>query len=236
MARKKIVFVIVEGPSDDAALGVMFTRLYDTNLVRVEITHGDITTRDYAGSENIASRIGNLVKRYATANHFKASDFQEVIHIVDTDGSFVPDAAIEEDLSCTEPIYTPTKIKTDKPSAICKRNQGKSLILSKLIALNHVWRTIPYHIYYMSCNLDHVLHNKQNSSDTEKETDAYTFATYYRDRLPEFLTFICDSSFSVKGAYKDSWSFIQQGYHSLERYSNLGLCFEPFKSTYIKET
>lgn len=139
MARKKIVFIIVEGPSDDAALGVMFTRLYDTNLVRIEITHGDITTRDYAESENIASRIGNLVKRYATANHFKASDFQEIIHIVDTDGSFVPETAIEEDLSCTEPIYTPTKIKTDKPSAIYKRNQGKSLILSKLMALNHVW-------------------------------------------------------------------------------------------------
>ena len=29
MARKKILFVIVEGPSDDAALGVILNRLYD---------------------------------------------------------------------------------------------------------------------------------------------------------------------------------------------------------------
>ena len=44
MARKKIVFVIVEGPSDDTALGVLFTKIFDDNHVHVEITHGDITS------------------------------------------------------------------------------------------------------------------------------------------------------------------------------------------------
>ena len=29
MARKKIVFVIVEGPSDDEALGAIFSRAFD---------------------------------------------------------------------------------------------------------------------------------------------------------------------------------------------------------------
>ena len=44
MARKKIIYVIVEGPSDDEALGVILNRLYDKNAVYVEITHGDITS------------------------------------------------------------------------------------------------------------------------------------------------------------------------------------------------
>ena len=44
VARKKIVYVIVEGPSDDEALGVILSRLYDKNIVQVEITHGDITS------------------------------------------------------------------------------------------------------------------------------------------------------------------------------------------------
>ena len=74
-----------------------------------------------------------------------------------------------------------------------------------------------------------MLHNKQNSNDVEKENDAYAFARHYRDHLPEFLTFICDSDFSVRLDYKESWDFIQQELHSLERYSNLGLCFEPFR-------
>lgn len=227
VARKKIVFVIVEGPSDDTALGVMLTRFFDKNLVRVEITHGDITTRDWASTQNIAARIGDLVRHYAAANHFKDTDFQEVIHIVDTDGAFIPDDAIMEDPNCLEPYYLPTEIRTDKPTSIRKRNEGKSAILTRLASLKYVWKTIPYRIYYMSCNLDHVLHNKQNSSDTEKENDAYSFARRYRDRLPEFLTFICDSDFSVRLDYKDSWDFIRQGLRSLERHSNLGLCFEP---------
>lgn len=227
MARKKIVFVIVEGPSDDTALGVMLTRFFDKNLVRVEITHGDITTRDWASTQNIAARIGDLVRHYAAANHFKVTDFQEVIHIVDTDGAFIPDDAVVEDPNCLEPYYLPTEIRTDKPASIHKRNEGKSAILNRLASLKYVWKSIPYHIYYMSCNLDHVLHSKQNSSDTEKEGDAYSFARRYRDHLPEFLAFICNSDFSVRLDYKESWNFIQQGLRSLERHSNLGLCFEP---------
>ena len=44
VARKKIVVVIVEGPSDDSALGVILNRLFDKNTVHVEIMYGDITT------------------------------------------------------------------------------------------------------------------------------------------------------------------------------------------------
>ena len=231
VARKKIVFVIVEGASDDTALGVMFTRFYNKNLVRVEITHGDITTRDWAGTENITARIGDLVRHYAAANHFKVSDFQEVIHIVDTDGAFIPADAVVEDLNCIEPFYSSAEIRIDKPAPIRKRNESKSSILTRLAGLKYVWKTIPYHVYYMSCNLDHVLHNKQNSTDAEKENDAYSFARRYRDHLPEFLIFICNSAFSVRLAYKESWEYIRQGLRSLERHSNLGLCFSPSNLT-----
>ena len=40
MTRKKIVFIIVEGPSDDEALGVIFSRAFDKNAVYVEVMHG----------------------------------------------------------------------------------------------------------------------------------------------------------------------------------------------------
>ena len=42
VARKKIVLVIVEGPSDDAALGVILNRLFDKNTVHVERNQGII--------------------------------------------------------------------------------------------------------------------------------------------------------------------------------------------------
>ena len=49
----------------------------------------------------------------------------------------------------------------------------------------------------MSCNLDHVLYNKRNSTDEEKENDAYAFAKQYKGDRDGFVKFISESSFSV---------------------------------------
>lgn len=45
LARKKIVLVIVEGPSDEVALGMALSQVYDKDFIYVHIMHGDITTR-----------------------------------------------------------------------------------------------------------------------------------------------------------------------------------------------
>jgi len=89
----------------------------------------------------------------------------------------------------------------------------------------HIISQIPYAAYYMSCNLDHVLYDKINSTDDMKENDAYAFAKKYKDDPDGFRKFICESDFSVKGTHKESWEFIQKERHSLERHTNLGLSF-----------
>lgn len=47
----------------------------------------------------------------------------------------------------------------------------------------------------------------------------------YKNDVVGFLHFISDSDFSIMEGYRESWEFIKKEYHSLERYSNLGLCF-----------
>ena len=175
MARKKIVFVIVEGPSDDAALGVILNRLFDKSKVHIEIMHGDITT----------------------------------------DLSITPE----------KPQYSLTEIRTARPEKLILRNKHKQLKLNRISKLTKVWTSIPYQVYYMSCNLDHVLYGKLNSSDEEKENDAYAFAKKYKDDIDGFLSFISDSEFSRIEGYKESWEFIKRDVHSLERFTNFGLCF-----------
>ena len=83
---------------------------------------------------------------------------------------------------------------------------------------------VPYRVYYMSCNLDHVLYDKRNSTDEEKEDDAYAFAKKYKNNVGAFMDFMCESDFSVKGDFKDSWEFIEKDVHSIERYTNLSIC------------
>ena len=68
MARKKIVFVIVEGPSDDEALGVMLEKVFSSSSVYVHITHGDITSKPGTNPSKIRTIVCDIVKKYANSN------------------------------------------------------------------------------------------------------------------------------------------------------------------------
>ena len=78
---------------------------------------------------------------------------------------------------------------------------------------------------YLS-DLDHVLYDKRNSTDEEKEEDVYAFAKKYKNNVGAFMDFMCKSAFSVKGDFKGSWEFIETDMHSIERYTNLPICLE----------
>lgn len=224
MPRKKIVFIIVEGPSDEEALGVLLNRIYGSKAVYVQVMHCDITTELDVNAGNVVKKISDVVKKYAE-RAFKPGDFSRIIHITDTDGAFIPDDAVVEDAAAVKPLYSVTEIRTQRKSGIENRNQRKRECLNRLSSASRIWG-VPYQIYYMSCNLDHALYGKLNSTDDEKEADAFAFAKKYRDDIPGFMKFISESDFSVAGNYPQSWQYIREGLHSLERHTNFGLCFQ----------
>ena len=225
MARKKIVLVIVEGPSDEVALGMALSQVYDKDFIYVHIMHGDITTRRGVSSKNIVAKLGNEVTAYAKSQHYKASDFKQIIHIVDTDGAYIPDDNIMEKENYLDIQYENDGIYTNNKARVMTRNQQKRDNLYRLRSCGIIW-TIPYSLYYMSCNLDHVLYDKQNSTDKDKENDAYVFAKKYKGKVEAFKEFICKSPFSVTGDYKGSWDYIEKDLNSVNRYTNLCICIE----------
>lgn len=226
MSAKKVVLIIVEGPTDEDALGVIFENYYDKETVRVKVIHGDITTENQVNVSNILNRITEIVKQSIKEYKLRKTDLLRVIHLVDTDGAFIPDIAIAFDEKAIEPLYTLTEIKTNSPERIEQRNQQKKSNLIKLHTTKYIWQDIPYSVYYMSCNLDHALYNKLNLTDEEKERFALGFAKKYRNDIPAFIEFVCNSDFSVVDDYSSSWSFIRQKLHSLERHTNIGLNFK----------
>ncbi len=225
MANKKVVFVIVEGPTDRDALGVLLDRIFDSQKLIVYVQHGDITSDTMTNASNVIAKVAQTVKDYAKTNSLRRQDFQEVIHITDTDGAFIPTDAVIADNTVARLTYSPTGIRTKNKSNIEDRNRRKSENINRLVNQSSIWTDIPYRIFYMSCNLDHVLHNKLNSSDDEKEDNAYRFAARYRGDIPGFMRFIADSDFTVRGDYNETWDYIARELHSLERHTNLGLCF-----------
>ena len=148
MPRRKIVCVIVEGPSDDEALGLLFSKIFDESQVFIYITYGDITTQKDTTPANILSKLGNVINSYLKSNHLKKVHFQEIIHIIDTDGAYIPDDAVDEDVSAVHPVYTLTKIYSANVEAIQQRNERKRNCLDKISSTNTICN-IPYHVYIL---------------------------------------------------------------------------------------
>ncbi len=148
-----------------------------------------------------------------------------IIHIADMDGAYIPNENIIEDITEKETSYHITEIRTNNKSGIENRNRRKRENLDRLASTQAIWK-IPYRIYYMSCNLDHALYGKLNCSDKEKRANSLQFAKKYRNDIPAFLRFILNSEFSVISPYSESWEYIKKDLHSLERHTNLGLCFD----------
>lgn len=230
VTNKRIVFVIVEGPTDQDALGILLNRIFDRQKVIVHVQHSDITSDTAVNASNVVRKVTQIVKDYANSNSLKRQDFQEIIHITDTDGAFISPDAVIADNTVARLTYSPTEIRTKNKSNIEDRNRRKSENINRLVSQSSMWTDIPYRIFYMSCNLDHVLHNKLNSSDDEKEDNAHRFAARYRNDIPGFIRFIAGSDFAVCGEYRETWDFITRELHSLERHTNLGLCFPEITS------
>ena len=53
MSEKKVVVVIVEGPSDENAIGGILKDYFSSEEVQFAVVHGDITSNDSTSIDNV---------------------------------------------------------------------------------------------------------------------------------------------------------------------------------------
>lgn len=223
--RKKIILFLVEGVSDKTALGYMLDKIITSEKVELQITCGDITTREGVNPSNVIESVVKAIKLFS-GDIYKPGNFAEVVHLVDMDGAYIDDSCIEVVEDCKDFIYTEKVIKTDCLEKVSKRNEQKRKNTDKLLSVNKIWKTIPYHMYFMSANLDHVLYDEENLQDELKDIYADRFRKQYKEDLTGFLEFFNERMGKIPCEYKESWKYIKQGTHSLERGSNFSLFFK----------
>ncbi len=225
MNEKKVIVFIVEGPSDEAALGSIMKEYFVSEEVQFVVVHGDITLRDSVSVDTILSKINIQMEIVKKRYRYRQEDFLRIIHIVDMDGVYIPKEDIK--LADVEKVqYYTNRIETKYPEAITERNKAKAEVLFKLRKTSKI-HNIPYRIYFNSCNLEHVLYNElRNFTDEEKEELSDDFAERYEGRVDEFIEFISDASVAALGTYQKTWDFIEKGRNSLCRHTNMHLIFE----------
>lgn len=223
-SSKKVVLFIVEGPTDEDALSPVLKKLFQNAQVRFHVVHGDISTDLSVDSSNAINVVNGHIKMEMGRYGFKRNDIIRVIHLIDTDGAFIPNAnVVAGDVEKLQ--YEENRIVTKLVPQTIARNERKQRVLHRLYPAKKVGGS-PYAVYYFSRNLEHVLHNDSgNLTDEQKVDCADQFADTYTDDPEGFVKFLSTSDFTVVGDYGETWRFIFDNTNSLHRHCNVQLLF-----------
>lgn len=223
---KKVILFIVEGPTDEDALSPVLKKIFQNNQVRFHVVHGDITSEASVNSTNVIRAVNAHIKKERDRYGFRHSDILRVVHLIDTDGAFIPDSNVVAG-EAVSLQYENDQIVSPRPGKTIERNARKKQIVTRLYPTKKI-DDIPYAVFYFSRNLEHVLHNKANFlTDSQKADYADAFADQYATAPDRFIQFLSHSDFTVQGDYGESWHFIFEDTNSLHRHCNLHLLFQP---------
>ena len=225
---KKVILFLVEGASDLTSLEFI-DNINTDETIKFQITSGDITSKLNITPQNCREEINKILLSFLERSKLRKTDIIKIIHILDIDGVYIPEINIIEDKNIKKFLYTINGIVAPSKENVQKRNESKKQIVEKLLVTSKI-NSIPYEMYYMSCNLEHVLHDKlEDISEDEKKELANKFADRFYEKEIEFIDFINNKDFKVLGDYKTTWDFIKKDLNSVNRYSNFWLFFENLK-------
>jgi len=229
---KKIILLIVEGPSEVTALAMPLRSLLKRANVEFQIVGTDITSRTGVNPQNIKEKLRDEVFKFLKPPlppRFREEDLIEVLLVTDMDGAYIPPEAISEDAAYQKAFYTQEHIFHEDRNKVILPHESKQKNLDTLIPIKKLTLrkktkkqneiVVPFRVYYFSCNLDHALYNEQNLPDKEKVPRAEIFELMYGDNPDGLLSFFEEIAVPCKEFY-DSWDYIKQGLNSLQRGSN----------------
>lgn len=167
MGATKFVLFIVEGETDELALGRALTSLFASGEhpgPRFGIVRGDITSVHALGAGNPAStikrRLVDTVKEFLAKDKLRVTDLDAIVLLSDTDGAFIDDSLVVFDEDEPRCSYFEDRIETSNVASLRQRNQCKSSCLKTLSRTHELTcnkRKIPFKAAYMSRNLEHAL-------------------------------------------------------------------------------
>jgi hypothetical protein len=233
--NKRVVVVLVEGPTDRIALRGNLNHLVNDKTIEFESTNGDITSDEsLIANEDLNDVLVQDVRDLiAKQNDFALSDVIEVVHLIDTDGLYIPEERIiqkrlnEEEQIIDEnrrPFYNDDSIEvldvdSERKTLKNKRDSVRDLLEKTTLDFGCGISKL-YSIFYNSCNLEHALHNKRNVAANEKRTLAKDFAFQCYQNDKKFITLFDELNKARSWDFSTSWMYLKKSFNSLERGSN----------------
>ena len=241
---KKYIFFIVEGKHDkDEILAVLNTPFFSEFREKYEpcvflanvggknrtlrfstVAGGDITADSGTTASNILGRLNELINDYKKSGRgypIAHRDIARIVQIVDSDGAFIScECVVRSD--DPKPVYLSDTIETANVDGIVGRNRKKAAVLKKLAETDRIGN-LPYAVYFVSCNMDHVLFADQNLTSGNKSFHSNEFQSRCEAHPEYIFETILHPEVTVECDYPSSWEEIQEGTNSLCRKTNLNL-------------
>jgi len=174
---------------------------------------------------NAINQVFEYVKSFIQKNRFDKSDLLRIVHLIDTDGAFIPVVNVIGNANI-ETEYFNDRIETSHLAATLSRMKNTTEIVCRLSTTPRIGG-ISYSVFFFSRNLEHVLHDiSRELSRQEKNGLSDVFEDQYGDRPNEFADLLKSQNFAVPGTYIETWNIIKQGTNSLIRKSNFNLFFD----------
>lgn len=208
---------------------------------------GDITSRNGVQPDKLQMLMNKLIiMPCLDENSLMPKYVTEIVHIVDIDGIYVDDTqvvAADNDIPLEHPVYEDTLIRANDPVKLRERNIRKRANIEMLLRFQKEGfpiqnffdtghgnkattkvHTVPYSLYYFSCNLDHFIVNDRNLDSYLKVYSADLFARKYGNSLDDFIGYLRNEDTAIKSiSYSESWDLLKIGNNSLGRFTNISL-------------
>lgn len=228
---KKFIVLLVEGITEENALAPALKEIEEKLNVRFKIMDGDPFTDDHNKFKSSKNIIGSIVSGFKKRYKLQSKDISFIAQLTDADGVFVKKDEImiaPEIDSFDGKTYELKHIKVrdeKKKEQIHRRNEIKKEHLVVLSNTNEIVNR-PFQIFYFSRNLEHVLFGTPTLyDDQDKSDEAREFSEIYAT-FEALKTFFNQDDIRVTGYYEDTWDYIKEANHSLERHSNFHLLLE----------
>ncbi len=229
---KKLILFIVEGRNDEIEISAILHTPRFEQLSQKYAFYFYRAKNDITANAKVKSAQGELTKyvqdfrmKSGPWRGIRVDEIQEIVQIVDLDGAFIPSEHI---FRGENPWfeYSDEGIFTKNVDGARGRNKKKQESLNKLVFDVKKIDNIPYSIYFVSCNMDHVLFDQRSLTPRQKEEMANQFWLQC-EKYPNILDeTVFKDGVATEKSYEESWKEIQQDNKSIERHTNVNLFLE----------
>lgn len=247
MPKRKLVLLLVEGESDSRLLTPSIARLLRNRPVegapfRCDVLPAVIHPKEYREKtgkyprQDIVETITEFVNGFLDPNHsdYQWSDLSHIVHVIDLDGTFIPDRLVRSFPGLPGPVYHRDGIDVPDAGRFLENRMVRRASIGRLIDVPYLThaerprkREVPYRLFFVGRNLEDAFADEAGSglSDRDKERLAYRKAMQFTTNPLGFEQRLVklNEACGMPRDWRDSWRYVMDrgSCHSLERCSNL---------------